>query len=304
MAGRGKHRLPIPARLLAVVAAGFVAASVVLVTGSASALDGTHSDALVTPEVVSNSAVGPGDRSDERGSGRDRDRDNGDAGGEGNEDGEDGGSENAQAQAGHGHDHGSAKPASDQDNRDRGPNNGLEILGRDCTNSDLQPHDGFEKAPRCVSTSFGEVSAADKNPSLLITSAPRKVRSGERFTITVSTRNLVRDRFLGAADGGYYLERSELNRDGIQRGHFHTACRMLSSTNVAPEPDAEPAAFIATEDGRGSQRPDTVRVRVEGLRGKGVAQCAVWAGDGSHRIPMMQRANQTPAFDAVRINVQ
>lgn len=296
MVGRGKHRLPIPARLLALAAAGLVGASIVLVTGSASALDHSHSDALPTAAAVLHNAERPGDRSGDRGRNGNRDRDDGE-GGEGNEEGA-----NAQAQAGH--DHGSAKPASDRDNRDRGPNNGLEILGRDCSNSDLEPHDGFEKAPRCVSTSFGEVSAADKNPTLLITSAPRKVRSGERFTITVSTRNLVRDRFLGAADGGYYLERSELNRDGIQRGHFHTACRMLESTKVAPEPDAEPAAFIATEDGRGGERPDTVRVRVDGLRGKGVAQCAVWAGDGSHRIPMMQRANQPPAFDAVRIDVQ
>jgi hypothetical protein len=29
----------------------------------------------------------------------------------------------------------------------------------------------------------------------------------------------------------------------------------------------------------------------------------VWAGDGSHRTPLMQRANQTPAFDSVRITV-
>ena len=35
----------------------------------------------------------------------------------------------------------------------------------------------------------------------------------------------------------------------------------------------------------------------------GTAQCAAWAGDGSHRAPMMQRANQTPAFDSVRIRV-
>src|SRR3712207_8007833 len=33
------------------------------------------------------------------------------------------------------------------------------------------------------------------------------------------------------------------------------------------------------------------------------SQCAVWAGDGSHRIPMMERANQTPAFDTTRIEV-
>ncbi len=301
MAGRGKHRLPRATRLLALVAAAVVVAGVALVTGSASAGDHNHSDASVSSRAVGNSAFEPDDRGD-RGRDRNRNRDrNGDQDNRNARANGDG--ENSQKQSGH--DHGSAKPKSDEDNKDRNRlNNGLEILGRDCTNSDLEPHDGFEKAPRCVSTSFGEVSAADKNPSLLITSAPRKVRSGERFTITVSTRNLVRDRFLGAADGGYYLERSELNGDGLQRGHFHTACRMLDNTKVAPNPDAEPAAFIATEDGGGGGRPDTVRVRVPGLPSKGVAQCAVWAGDGSHRIPMMQRANQTPAFDAVRVDVE
>ena len=33
----------------------------------------------------------------------------------------------------------------------------------------------------------------------------------ESFRLKVSTRNLVRDRFLGAADGGYYLESSFLD---------------------------------------------------------------------------------------------
>ena len=48
----------------------------------------------------------------------------------------------------------------------------------------------------------------------------------------------------------------------------------------------------------------TVTVNIDkGLPSRGIAQCAVWAGDGSHRIPMMERANQTPAFDAVRILV-
>jgi hypothetical protein len=46
-----------------------------------------------------------------------------------------------------------------------------------------------------------------------------------------------------------------------------------------------------------------VKVNVTGLKSAGTAQCASWAGDGSHRIPMMERANQTPAFDSVRINV-
>ncbi len=49
---------------------------------------------------------------------------------------------------------------------------------------------------------------------------------------------------------------------------------------------------------------DQVEVRVPGLPEKGTFQCASWAGDGSHRIPMMERANQTPAFDAVRVQVK
>jgi hypothetical protein len=123
------------------------------------------------------------------------------------------------------------------------------------------------------------------------------------FSISVSTRNLIRDRFLAAGKGGYYVESSVL-QDGIVRGHFHTACRMLSSTRVAPDPAPVPAFFVATEDSKGGREPDTVTVNVPGLPTAGLAQCASWAGDGSHRIPMMERANQTPAFDAVRIVVR
>jgi hypothetical protein len=64
-----------------------------------------------------------------------------------------------------------------------------------------------------------------------------------------------------------------------------------------------PAFFVATEDSGGSAAPDQIVINVPGLPEAGVAQCASWAGDGSHRIPMMQRANQIPAFDSVRINV-
>ena len=149
---------------------------------------------------------------------------------------------------------------------------------------------------------FGEVANADSNPSLLIVGAPRRIGANQAFDIQVSTRNLVRDRFLAAGQGGYYLESSFLNEDGIVRGHFHTACRILASTNEAPDPAPAPAFFVATEDSQGGRTPDTVTVRVPGLPA-GLAQCAVWAGDGSHRIPMMQRANQTPAFDVVRIAV-
>src|SRR4029453_13038549 len=107
--------------------------------------------------------------------------------------------------------------------------------------------------------------------------------AGEPFQIQVSTRNLVRDRFLGAAVGGYYLESSYLTPEGLQRGHFHSACRMLQTTDAAPAPDPVPAFFKATEDGTGGATPDTVTVEVpNGLPAAGLAQCAVWAGDGSH----------------------
>jgi hypothetical protein len=282
MVRRGKHNLPTATRLLALVGAAVVAAGIALATGSASAQAPERSDDENTAKVD-----------------------------EGN-----GQNNRAGRNGGHDADHGSATPVSDEEKKKADeekkkaeeeakgkPNNGLDVLGRDCENSKLEKHDGFQKAPRCVETAFGEVSKADKNPSLLITEAPRRVKAGAKFTITVSTRNLVRDRFLGAAAGGYYLESSFLNGDGIQRGHFHTACRMLASTDVAPDPAPVPPVFVATQDGGGGARPDTVTVEIPGLPEKGIAQCATWAGDGSHRIPMMERANQTPAFDAVRITV-
>ena len=183
------------------------------------------------------------------------------------------------------------------------PGAGLGILTNSCDTSKLPAHDGFQKGDRCVSTEFGEVGSAANNPSLLITQAPRSVTVNTPFSLQVSTRNLIRDRFLAAGKGGYYVESSVL-QDGIVRGHFHTACRMLASTNSAPAPDPVPAFFVATEDSQGGRTPDTVTINVPGMPSAGIAQCASWAGDGSHRIPMMERANQTPAFDAVRIFVR
>lgn len=180
----------------------------------------------------------------------------------------------------------------------------LDILGTNCGKSKLERHDGFQKAPRCVETSFGEVAAADKSPSLLITDAPRSVKANAAFDLVVSTRNLVRDRFLGAAVGGYYAESSFLNDDGIQRGHFHTACRLLPSLDEAPDAAPDPAFFLATQDNQGGAGENKVTVEIPGLAQTGTVQCAVWAGDGSHRVPMMERANQTPAFDVVRITVE
>jgi hypothetical protein len=167
----------------------------------------------------------------------------------------------------------------------------------------LEIHDGFQNGNRCVDTQMGEVANADQNPSLLITEAPENVGVNEPFTISVSTRNLVRDRFLPAGQGGYYVDMSILNEQNLVRGHFHTACRSLGSTDEAPDPAPVPAFFVATEDNGGGEEPDVIEIRVPGLAQAGLFQCAAWAGDASHRIPMAQRANQTPAFDAVRVVV-
>ena len=62
-----------------------------------------------------------------------------------------------------------------------GPNNGLDVLGRDCTESNLPAAHrlpGVHAASAC-STSMGEVAAEDKLPSLLITAAPTTVGVGE-----------------------------------------------------------------------------------------------------------------------------
>jgi hypothetical protein len=183
------------------------------------------------------------------------------------------------------------------------PGAGLGILTNNCSTSQLELHDGFQKGDRCVTTEFGEVSSAANNSSLLITQAPRSVTVNTAFTLTVSTRNLIRDRFLAAGKGGYYVESSVL-QDGIVRGHFHTACRMLPNLNEAPDPSPVPAFFVATEDSKGGKAPDSVVINVPGMPTTGTAQCASWAGDGSHRIPMMERANETPAFDVVKIQVR
>jgi hypothetical protein len=184
-------------------------------------------------------------------------------------------------------------------------NNGLDVLGRDCSKSKLAPHDGFQKSPACVSTAMGEIAAEDKLPSLLITNSPRTVGVGQPFKLQISTRNLVRDRFLGAAAGGYYLESSFLNGAGLQRGHFHTACRMLATTRQAPDSGKAPEFFLATQDNGGGAAPDTVTIDVPGTATAkaGIMQCTSWAGDGSHRTPMMTKANETPAIDSVRILV-
>jgi hypothetical protein len=181
-----------------------------------------------------------------------------------------------------------------------------------CKDSKLEPHTGFQIAPACVSTEFGEVASQDKDPSLLIVKSPEVVKSGADFTIKFSSKNLIRDRFLKAGDGGYYAEGAVLDPGtGLTHGHAHIACRVLASTKVAPDQALVPAFFLAIEDNKGSAVADTVTVKVPGKNAAGGAtfpknsnvECTVWAGDGSHRVPMMQRANQTPAIDSVRIKV-
>ncbi|BCB91705.1 hypothetical protein Psuf_090180 [Phytohabitans suffuscus] len=182
---------------------------------------------------------------------------------------------------------------------------GLEFGPDECSEGNgLQTHDGFQNGNRCVDTQMGEVAEAADNPTLLITEAPESVGVNQPFTIRVSTRNLVRDRFLPAGQGGYYVDMSILTAQGLVRGHFHTACRVLTSTDVAPEPAPAPAFFVATEDRQGGSEPDIIEIRVPGLPQAGTFQCSAWAGDASHRVPMMQRANQIPALDAVRVEVR
>lgn len=180
-----------------------------------------------------------------------------------------------------------------------------QVLGRDCTNSQLTLHTGFQDGPRCVETMMGEVPEQAKGASLLITEHPDTVNVNQAFSFTVSTRNVKRDRFLGAAAGGYYLESGFLNDEGIVRGHFHSSCQRLQTTDEAPTPDRA-QFFVATEDGGGGTTPDSVVINVpaNALSAPGTYRCASWVGDGSHRIPMMQFANQPPAFDTFRLEVQ
>lgn len=293
-----------------IVAATVVAAGL-LVAGPAAYGVAAATTTVDDPAAVSSAEPGPGQEGDggpdgsgtEEGQGTRDDRGSGGSQDSGSsEDGADAAGERADAAKGAD----ASGGKGDADGKDGGQNGaapGVEALATDCSGSKLDPHDGFQKAPRCVSTAFGEVAAQAKSPSLLITRAPDKVGTGQAFKLEVSTRNLVRDRFLAAGQGGYYKETSLLNGDGLQRGHFHTACRVLPNTDEAPDAAPEPAFFQATEDGSGSATPDTVTIDVPGIEQAGELQCSSWAGDGSHRVPMMQRADQTPAFDSVRIDV-
>ena len=179
----------------------------------------------------------------------------------------------------------------------------LEVLATDCKDSRLQAHTGFQDGNRCVSTAIGEVSELAKNPTAMIVEFPEDgVRVNTPFTVTISTRNIIRDRFLAAGAGGYYAETALLNAQGFARGHAHFGCRVLNNTNEAPAP-VRSDFFVAIEDSAGSAAPDKITVNVTGLPRAGIANCALWLGDNTHKTPSMQFANEQPGFDVVRFEV-
>jgi hypothetical protein len=181
-----------------------------------------------------------------------------------------------------------------------------ELLGTDCSKSKLQGHTGFQDGNRCVNVAHGEVPDQDHAASVLFVGAPRAVQANQAFVLKISSRNIQRDRFLAAKNGGYYREISVLVADGpnkgIVRGHLHVACEKLARLDQAPDRAPVPAFFVAVEDKAGGVTPDIVSVNVPGLAA-GFYSCGVWAGDASHRSPMAQRANQRTAFDAIRLVV-
>ena len=64
----------------------------------------------------------------------------------------------------------------------------------------LPAHEGHPTAAAtCVDTTFGELSAQENNPTLLIVAAPTTVKPGQDIALQVSVRNLVRDQFPASA---------------------------------------------------------------------------------------------------------
>jgi hypothetical protein len=187
--------------------------------------------------------------------------------------------------------------------------NQFDVFGRTCeeVGQGLGIHNGLQsEEAQCVETEMGVVPAIQNAPSLIIADAPTQVAVNEPFSILVSTRNLIRDFFPPAGDGGYYRVSAFLNEDGLVRGHFHTACVLITDPAVPPTPDEllNPPFFQATEDGGGQAEPDTVEVQIaDGLPTPGQYRCSSWAGSASHSPPMMNFARMQIASDTVRIEV-
>lgn len=167
-----------------------------------------------------------------------------------------------------------------------------------------------DTAAACVSTPRGAIAALQNSASLLIVDPPATISPGQDIVLHVSVRNLRRDDFQPATEGGYYAHPAELDAQGLIRGHVHGACRVLTDSGQAPEPDLVDA-FAAIEDGHGGAAAETVEMQLSGRGMDGrvlfpagsMVQCTVWAGDGGHGVPGTASARQMPAVDAVRISV-
>jgi hypothetical protein len=181
------------------------------------------------------------------------------------------------------------------------PNDPSQTGKQSCDESNLEKHDGFQNAPRCVAIDQGEVSA--HAPAALITSALDNLQAGQAFQITANFRNVVRDRFAAAANGGYYHFMSELDGNGITHGHAHFYVQNIGDGAEAPDGDAGPLDFFkAVEDGGGGAAPSSVTVDVPGLNAGSYRAC-VTLGDSSHRPPMMSAAKIAVGIDCTRFTV-
>lgn len=178
----------------------------------------------------------------------------------------------------------------------------LEVLARSCEESDLPLHDGSQTGERCVATDMGEVPSEENAAAVVITDFPETVQAGQEFNVTIASDNLIRDRFLPAAQNGYYLEMGLLDPEtGITRGHLHTWVQPLNEDGT-PAPASNLEFFVATEDGGGGTEPDQITLTVSPLT-PGPKRLCVVAGSGSHAPPLIPRARMAVAVDCVRITV-
>ncbi len=167
------------------------------------------------------------------------------------------------------------------------------------------PHDGFQKAPACVSTAFGEVRPSRQGPVAAHHRLPAAVVRAEHRVHAQGQHQQPGARPVPRRGGRRLLPR-ELRAQ--RQGHPARALPHRVPDAVQPErPRPTPPRCPPSSWRRRTTAAAPPRTRCRSTspvcRRRGIAQCTVWAGDGSHRIPMMERANQTPAFDSVRILV-